>query len=222
MCCEMESYEPSIALIADETSQLYGAFGLHPHYSSDYNDEVEAKLVKAMELPRTLAWGECGLDYHYNRSPHDVQQAAFTRQIKCAVAAKKPLVVHSRAAEADTIKIMREHLPKEWLIHLHCFTDRKEMAVTLLEHFPNLCVGFTGAVTFPGADANRENIAAVPLDRLLLETDGPFMAPVPLRGRIAHPGMIPLVAVTVAQVKGVSVEEVLTQTRKNVTKIYGI
>ena len=128
---------------------------------------------------------------------------------------------------------MTSIIPPEYPIHLHwyvlkplepsnscSFTGSTEFLKQMLEYYPNLCVGSTGAVTFPSAQKNRETAKHIPLDRLLLETDGPFMAPPPFRGTPAHPGMIPLVAKTIAELHNVSVEEVLTHTRKNAHKVY--
>ncbi len=155
-------------------------------------------------------------------SDKEVQKKVFTRQIQKAVALKKPLVVHSRDAEQDTIEIMTKNIPKAHPIHLHCFTGSPEMALALLEAFPNLCIGFTGCITFQSAEDLRAVVKQIPLDRILLETDSPYMAPLPFRGHVCHPGMIPLVGNQVATIKGVTLEEVLDQTRKNAKRVYGV
>ena len=178
----------------------------------------------------------------YVFSPADVQRAVFARQIQRAVECKKPLIVHTRDAEDDTLRIMRAHCPVDMRIHVHCFTGSAKMAHTLLGTFANLKIGFTGAITFPKAVAERELIKELPLDvrprvcwvrlliiiiarllqRILLETDSPYMAPVPFRGRVSHPGLIPLVAECIADTKGVTIGAVIEQTRKNVTAVYGV
>jgi len=222
ICCDKETYTDTANLINGEHKKLYGGFGLHPHNAKEYDDDFEAKLLEAMKFPRTIAWGECGLDYYYLHSPKDTQCKVFARQIKRAVEVKKPLVVHSRDAEEDTIKILKEHAPKTWPIHVHCFTSSLAMAQTLLQHFTNLYFGFTGAITFGNASALRDVVAKIPLQRILLETDSPYMSPEPFRGHVAHPGHIPLIAAKIAAVKGVSLEEVCKQTRANVKSLYGV
>eukprot|EP00808_Paulinella_micropora_P002067 g28820.t1 len=223
VCCERETYAPVMSLLEQDTEGVvHGAFGLHPHESKHWNDDVERALVEAMKHPKVVAWGECGLDYFYMHSDKELQQQAFARQIQLAVQTKKPLVVHSRDAEEDTLRILKEHAPKDWRIHIHCFTSSKPFAFALVQHFPNLCIGFTGALTFPKASALQEVVQALPLSRILTETDGPFMSPVPYRGGIAHPGHIPIIAQKIADLKGVSLEECLAQVRKNIKLVYGV
>ncbi len=204
------------------TGRLYAAFGVHPHEASKWNDEVEARFVAAMAHPRVLAWGECGLDYHYDMSPRDVQQRVFVRQMELAVQHGKPLVVHTREAEEDTVRLMTDHLPAHWPVHIHCCTSSRAMVEPLLAFFPNLKVGFTGCVTFPSANDIRDTVAVVPVERLLLETDAPFMAPVPFRGSVCHSGHVPWVAARLAAEKGVSVEELVRVTRANAKQLYGV
>lgn len=223
VCCDVESYDPIMSLLDnDKTGKLYGAFGIHPHEAKRWTPEVEARLVKAMKHPKIIAWGECGLDFHYNNSPRQIQIDCFIRQIQLAVQHQKPLVVHSREADQDTLDILQQHLPKDHKVHLHCCTSSANMIAPLLAAFPNLYVGFTGCITFGTADENRKTVASVPINRLLLETDGPYMAPVPFRGQIAHPGMIPFVAEVMAKVHNVDLVTLLRQVRENTRFIYGI
>jgi len=186
----------------------------------DYNDEIENRIVKNMSKPTVVAWGECGLDYFKSEASTQQQHNAFTRQMKKAVELNKPLIVHSRDADDDTYRLMNECLPKDHPIHLHCFSSTLQFAEKMLSSFPNLCVGFTGAITFSSAAKQREVVTKIPLDRLLLETDGPFMAPDPWRGSIAHPGMVVRVGEEVAKLKGLSIDEVLKQTTTNVQRVY--
>jgi len=188
-----------------------------------YDDAIENRIVKNMSKPTVVAWGECGLDYFKSKATVEQQHNAFLRQMKKAVELGKPLIIHSRDAQEDTIRLTGEALPKDWKIHLHCFTGSDfAFADQMMKQFPNLCIGFTGAVTFSSAKATREQVIKnVPIDRILLETDGPFMAPEPNRGKIAHPGMIPLVGSTIADLKGLSLDEVLQKTVENTNRIYG-
>lgn len=223
VCCFAAAFDPTDAFMRENVHEgVYASYGIHPHAASEYTDEIEARIARAMEHPKTVAWGECGLDYFKNFSPHDVQRDVFERQMRKAVELDKPIVIHSRDADDDTLRLMREHLPRERRIHMHCFGSDAAFAQTLMSEWPNLFVGFTGAITFGNAQRNRAVVKVVPLDRLLLETDGPFMAPVPHRGKVAHPGMIPLVANKVAEIKEESLEHVITTTRENVRRMYGV
>merc|ERR1712176_2234 len=167
------------------------------------NEEKQHLNENTIKNPKVVAVGECGLDFHYNRSPQDMQKKVFIEQIEIAKQLDMPLVIHSRKAERDTVEIMKQYCPKNKRIHLHCFTDSVEYAKVMLDAFPNLMIGFTGAITFKNANKNRETVRQVPLNRLLLETDGPYMSPMPYRGKVAHPGYIPLVAEVVAKMHGI-------------------
>jgi TatD DNase family protein len=218
--CDPQSIEATLALL--EIPEAYGAFGIHPHDAKAYDDGLEARLRAALAHPKAVAWGEIGLDYHYDFSPREVQRGAFARQIRQGVALGKPLIVHTREAEADTLEILEREAPRDWRIHVHCFTSSPAMAERLLSSFPNLCLGFTGIVTFKNAQELQAVARATPLDRLLLETDGPYLAPVPHRGQPAHPGHIPLIAAKLAELKGTTAEAVYAAARENTRKIYGI
>ncbi len=219
IACDPDAFEPTRALLENEG--VYASFGVHPHDAERYTPEVEARLKDALALPKTLACGEMGLDYHYDHSPRDRQREVFVRQIEIAVAAKKPLVVHTREAEADTLAVMRASVPREWPVHVHCFTSSRSLAESLLADFPNLCIGFTGILTFKNAGEVRETARIVPLDRLLVETDGPWLAPEPHRGKPAHPGHIPLVLARLAELKGVTAAEMARVTTENAVRLYG-
>ena len=151
-----------------------------------------------------------------------LQREVFARQIDLAVSLKKPLVVHTRFAEDDTLELLEKHLPDSHPVHVHCFTSSNTLAQSLLERFPSLRLGFTGVITFKNAPDVQDVVRNTPLDRILLETDSPYMAPEPFRGRIAHPGHVSYVADAVAKLKGVSRAEVLAACRKNTRQIYGI
>lgn len=218
--CDPASIRPTLALLREDG--VHAAFGIHPHDAKAYSDGLEDELRAAMAEARTVAWGEIGLDYHYNLSPPEVQREVFARQIRAGVACGKPLVIHTREAEADTLDVLSREAPRDWRLHVHCFTSSADMAGRLLEGFPNLKLGFTGIVTFKNAGGLQEVVRATPLRRILLETDGPYLAPVPHRGKPAHPGHIPLIAQKVAELKGVPVEEVYAAAREATREVYGI
>jgi TatD DNase family protein len=205
---------------------VYGAIGCHPHEAKHYTQEVEESIIKDMTTGpykhKILAWGECGLDYHYNNSPAAVQREAFAKQIQAAVKLNKPLVVHTREAEADTLEILRAHLPRDHPTHIHCFTSSAAFATSLISEWSRLCLGFTGVVTFKNSKAVREAVSVVPADRILLETDGPYMSPQSQRGKTCHSGMLPETANSLAQQKNMSLPDFYATVRANTRRIYGI
>ncbi|KAA6401034.1 MAG: putative hydrolase, TatD family protein [Streblomastix strix] len=187
-------------------------FGLHPHNSKEYDDKLELRLVeifaKYRESGKVLAWGEIGLDYHYDFSPRDVQRAVFIRQLKKSNELELPIVLHIREADDDALKIIRENVTdKQKRIHLHCYTSSPPFALQLVQEYPNLFVGFTGVVTFKNSRQIQDTVKALPLDRILLETDAPYMSPIPFRGQTCHSGMIPQTAQKIAELKGVTQDE---------------
>ncbi|KAK9331636.1 hypothetical protein V1520DRAFT_337328 [Lipomyces starkeyi] len=216
--------------------EYYFTMGCHPHCAKLYNEDVEAEMVRALSHPRCVAVGECGLDYKKSQSPHDIQRKVFARQIKLAVSLNKPLVVHTREAEEDTLNILRAHLPRQHLMHVHCFTDSASMARTLLSEFPNCVIGITGVITFQTLKSTTELLKMGGpglLGRLVLETDSPFMVPSNCQRKkkpvyaVSHSGMIPYTAVRVAELLSsmdheVGAEEVLVITRANARRIYGV
>jgi len=220
--CSLKALDPTQHLL--QYDNIYGAFGLHPLSAHEWDDDVAERVQSLLTHPKAVAVGEAGLDYHYESDPevHEVQKKVFRTQMELSTALDLPLVIHTREAESDTLALMREHLPKCARVHVHCFTSSLEMASQLLADFPNLCIGFTGVITFKNAQEIRDVVKIVPLDRILLETDGPFMAPVPYRGKVAHPGHIPKIAAEVAKVKDIDYNEVLEITRQNANRMYGI
>ncbi|KAH9474980.1 Putative deoxyribonuclease TATDN2 [Psilocybe cubensis] len=202
--------------------EYWFVMGVHPHDAKSYTDEVENDILEAMAHPRCVGWGEMGLDYHYDNSPRDIQQAVFTRQLKQAVRLGKPLTIHTREADDDTERILKAEVPKDHKIHIHCFTDSPGFAQRLLDHFPNLYIGITGVITYStNVDTSTvvQNMVAPPSEplstsptsmRILLETDAPFMVPSNLyddlpaiRGKklpVCHTAMIPWTAKFVADI----------------------
>lgn len=193
------------------------AIGVHPHHAQVYGgDAKRAAHVVREQVARTpfaRAIGEIGLDYHYDYSPRDVQLAVFRSQVRLARELKLPIVVHSREAETDTIDGLRSAGGGEVNGVLHCFTGTRELAEASLDMGFYLSVA--GIVTFPGASDLRDIVRYVPLDRLLVETDSPFLAPAPHRGSRNEPAHVNRVAETVAGIKGVSVAELARITTAN-------
>eukprot|EP00112_Aurelia_sp_Birch-Aquarium-sp1_P006334 Seg1701.8 transcript_id=Seg1701.8/GoldUCD/mRNA.D3Y31 product="putative deoxyribonuclease TATDN2" protein_id=Seg1701.8/GoldUCD/D3Y31 len=204
---------------------VWGTFGMHPHNAKHYNDDFEAKIISCLSHPKAVALGECGLDYSLrSASPKDQQHIVFKRQLKVAVNLKKPVVVHCREAESDCFDIMKEILPQDWKIHLHCYTGDLKMAETYMAHFPNLYFGITNLVTYPSASQVHQNATDLPLRRILLETDAPYFVPQRLKNssRVSMPGMIMYVAQKIAKFHDCTLDKVLSICQKNAENLYGI
>lgn len=192
--------------------------GAHPHNAKDFRVEAHEKLLELMAHPLVVGIGEIGLDYHYDHSPRDVQRAVFAEQLEAAADLRMPVAIHLREAHDDGEAIMRQvGLPAEGCI-LHCFTGD----AALLDPFLDLgCyVSFAGPVTFKKADAIREAAALVPLERLLVETDSPFMTPEPYRGRPNEPALTVFTARRIAEVRGLSDVELARATWRNSVRLF--
>ena len=199
--------------IASAHDGVWATAGVHPHDASQGLDGIEELLSD----PTVVAVGECGLDYHYDHSPRDVQREVFAAQVAMAARHDLALVVHSRDAWEDTFAILAaEGVPDRTV--LHCFTGGPDEARRCLDLGAYL--SFSGIVTFPGAPEVREAAALCPPDRLLVETDSPFLAPVPHRGRPNRPALVPVVGAVVAEVRGVPVEDVSEVTFANSARVH--
>jgi TatD DNase family protein len=189
-------------VVAAVHSEVHATVGLHPHEARHGVDTI-ADLFDGPHAP--VAVGECGLDYHYDHSPRDAQREAFAAQIAIAHERALPLVIHTRAAWDDTFAILdREGVPER--VVFHCFTGGPDEARRCLDR--GAYVSFSGIVTFPGAPEVRAAAEIVPLDRMLVETDSPYLAPAPNRGRRNRPAWVPLVGACLAEVHGVSVDAI--------------
>ena len=198
---------------AAASDRVWATVGVHPHEARHGIGGIEEMLGS----DRVVAVGECGLDYHYNHSPRADQQAAFALQIKMAHRHKMPLVIHSREAWDDTFAILDEGGMPDHTV-FHCFTGGPEEARAALDRGAYL--SFSGIVTFPSADDVRAAAALCPLDRLLAETDSPYLAPVPRRGKANTPANLPLVGEALAQVHGLALATVAERTWDNAASFY--
>lgn len=213
---DIASAEHGIKL-AETYDFVYASVGVHPHEAKDAPEDLRERIISLSRHPKTLAVGEIGLDYHYDFSPRDVQQKVFELQLETALELDMPVIVHDREAHADTLAMLKKYKPKGIV---HCYSGSAEMAAELLRL--GLYIGFTGAVTFKNARRLLEAVAAVPLDRLLVETDCPYMAPEPYRGRRCDSSMIAETAATIARIKGIPAQELLDITCRNARDVYGI
>ncbi len=197
---------------------VFATQGIHPHEAETYGPSVEAEIRTHIDGKKILAVGEIGLDYYYDHADRTVQREVFANQLKIAIEANKPIVVHSREADADTAAILAEYAPALTAKGvIHSFTSSLELAERCLDM--GFCLGFNGIITFNKADNVRQVLAATPIDRVLLETDAPYLTPVPYRGAENAPNYLPFVAEKVAEVKQTSVGEVLSTTYQNSERV---
>jgi TatD DNase family protein len=203
---------------------IYGAIGAHPHEASLYDDALERKLAAMSEHEKVIGWGEIGLDYHYDHSPRDTQRRVFSRQLRLALDRRLPAIIHTREAEDDTIQILRE----DWAQPggaaiggiIHCFTGTQSLADAALEM--GFYISFSGVLTFKNADALRDVARSVPMERLLVETDCPYLAPLPYRGKRNEPAFVRETATRLAELKGISVEEIARATSGNFKGLFNL
>jgi TatD DNase family protein len=202
--------------LADRYPFFYATIGVHPHDAAKANRETYRRLGELVGHPKVVAIGEIGLDFHYDHSPRAVQRDVFVEQMRIARDARKPIVIHTRSAWPDTIALLREHWAEpgqQFGGIMHCFSEgprEAEEALALGFH-----VSFAGIVTFPKATAIQEAARIVPADRLLIETDAPFLAPVPKRGKRNEPAFMVETARKMAELRGVTPEEIAQVTSVN-------
>ena len=194
--------------------KLYGVFGVHPLVAEKFNENID--------IPKGLALGEIGLDYHYKGYSADLQKKVFLKQLEIGLKAGLPFVFHLREAENDAFEILQQIDSEDIKAHIHCYTGTPEFAQRVLSLKGNYFFGFTGAVTFDKTATIREAAASIPLNKILLETDAPYLAPVPFRGKTCTPAMIPQIAQVLAKVKEVSIDEIFKACRENTREMYGI
>lgn len=216
---DMETSVKSIAL-AKEYSFIYAAVGVHPHSASDMDDETLSIIASLAENKKVRAIGEIGLDYHYDFSPRDVQKRRFVEQIDLARQLKLPVIVHDREAHGDIMDIFKKNRIKEVGGVLHSFSGSAEMALECLKL--GLYLSISGPVTFQNAKKTIEAVKVIPLDMLLIETDSPYLTPVPHRGKRNYPGYVRYVAEKIAEIKGITYEEAAQKTAENGKRLFGI
>ena len=194
---------------------VYTAIGVHPHDARFYDDAAESRIKQLIETgERVVAWGEIGLDFHYDNSPRDVQIEVFRRQLHAARECDLPVIIHTREAESETIELIRNNYDGAARRGVfHCFSGSRELAERALAL--DFMISFSGIVTFRKAEDLREIAKKVPLDRLLVETDCPFLAPVPNRGKRNEPAFVVEVARCIAELRGLELDEIARVTTEN-------
>lgn len=204
--------------LVEEHDFLYAAVGWHPVDAIDMTDEDLAWIEELAAHPKVVAIGETGLDYHWDKSPKEVQQDVFRRQIRLAKKVKLPIVIHNREATQDVLTILREEDAKEVGGVMHCFGGSVETANESIEM--NFMISLGGPVTFKNAKKPKEVAKEIPLEYLMVETDAPYLAPHPYRGKRNEPGYVKLVAEQIAELRGLSYEEVAEATTANANKFF--
>ena len=230
--CDPAAFSSSFGMWSELLAEpnVWGTFGIHPHNAKYYYSsgvELEDKLLKCLEHPKCVAFGEIGLDYsEHSPSDSQTQRKIFEHQLQLALPFNKPLVLHCRDAEEELHHILSKHVPSEWFIHLHCFTGSPQTAKRFLDDFPNLYLGMCGNVTNQRQVNVRQVASDVPLGRLLIETDAPYMTPYNLpkasRCRFSHPALAFYVAKEIARLKKADLVDVLSTVRENTTVVYGV
>jgi len=207
----------AIQAIAEKYSNIFCSVGVHPHDSKDYNDSsLMERLAMHANHPKVVALGETGLDYYYNNSDQAAQIDCFKMHLEAGLKLDLPVIIHTRDADEDTIGCLDQYSGTKGVFH--CFSGSSEFAKRGLDR--GLYISFSGIITFKKADELREAVKYVPLDRILVETDSPFLAPLPHRGRRNEPAFTRYVAQLVAQIKKVPFEEVAQTTTENFFKLF--
>ena len=210
---------PQVRALAERYPNLYASVGVHPDYDN-VPQVTEQELVKLANHPRVVAIGETGLDHYRIKGGAEWQRERFRTHIRAARSSGKPLIVHMRDAAEDTLRIMREEGAPEVGGVMHCYTGTWDVAQAAMDL--GFWISFSGIVTFKNAAALREVAKKVPLDRMLIETDSPYLAPVPYRGKTNEPGLVRYVAEEIGRLRGVSLDEVATATSKNFFRLFKI
>ena len=204
--------------MAEKYPFVYGAIGVHPHDSREMTDDTVTELELLLRHPKAKAVGEIGLDYHYDFSPRDVQKKRFREQLEMARHVKKPVVVHEREALQDTLGMIREY--KDLTGVVHCFSGSWETAKAILDI--GWYISFTGVITFKNARKAIEVVEKMPPDRIMIETDCPYLAPEPMRGKRNSSLFLHYIAGKIASIRGISIEEAAALTMDNGKRFFGI
>jgi TatD DNase family protein len=206
--------------IAESYENIYAAVGWHPVDAIDMTEDDLKWIEELSDHPKVVAIGEMGLDYHWDKSPHDVQKEVFRKQIALAKKVNLPIIIHNREATEDIVAILREEEAKEVGGIMHCFSSTPEIAQECLDM--NFYISLGGPVTFKNAKEPKEVAKVVPMERLLIETDCPFLAPHPYRGKRNEPAYVKLIAEKIAELKEIPLDELAKRTTENAKELFRI
>ena len=221
ICTTLESYD-KIELIVQKYQNIYGTFGIHPHESNKYkevNSKYISKIVKKNK--KIIGLGETGLDFYYNHSDQEIQKKSFVEHIHSAIEMNKPIIVHSRNAETETYEILKsENKNSNLKILLHCFTGSESFAKKLLDL--NSFISVSGIITFKNSNELSEIVSKIPLENLLVETDSPYLAPIPYRGKPNEPSYIIHTIEKLSKIKNVPKDQIILSTTNNFKKLFNL
>ncbi len=218
ICTKLSEFD-GVRAIAERYDAVYCSVGVHPHEAEGEGQQDAARLVALANHPKVVGIGETGLDYYYEHSPRERQRDSFRSHIRAARDSGLPVIVHSRDAEDDTIALLREAWEEgPFTGVIHCFTAGPGLARAALEL--DLYISVAGIVTFKNANELRQTLSEVPIDRLLVETDSPYLAPAPKRGKRNEPAYVVHTAAALAELKGIAVEELIRATGDNVFRLF--
>jgi TatD DNase family protein len=213
--------EANMKLVFDliqKHSSVYGTLGIHPHEAKTWNHSIEDFMRTYYSHPKIVGFGEFGLDYYYMHSTKAEQRQVFEKQLELAAEFQMPIVIHSREAEQDTMDVIRPFLPKLPSVVFHSFSSSLPLAEFAIEH--NCYLGFTGMITFKNADNIRAALALAPLNKIVVETDAPFLAPVPHRGKENTSVFLPFIAQKIAELKNIPLDELQKILWQNTLKLF--
>jgi TatD DNase family protein len=208
--------------IAKNEDNIFATIGIHPHDATLFNDFIELELNKLAENKKVIAIGEIGLDYYYDHSPRELQIQVFKKQLDLAKKLDLPIIIHTRDAEDDTIDVLSEFKAKnsDSKILFHCFSGSQKLADFALSI--NAYISFSGIITFKKAEEIRSIVENTPIEKILVETDSPYLAPVPFRGKKNHPAFVSIVAKKVSEIKNIEESDVISITRRNTIDFFNL
>ena len=221
ICTTLESFE-KIRFIVEKYKNIYGTFGIHPHETKNFtNIDTKIILESINKSNKIIGIGETGLDYYYNNSDKNIQKKSFMTHINAAAELNIPLIVHSRNAETDTYKILKSKKNKSNLkVVVHCFTGSRDFAKKLLDL--DFYISVSGIITFKNSTELADTISFIPIDKLLVETDSPYLSPIPHRGKSNEPSFLKYTVDKLAQIKNLPVDDIKKKTSDNFLKIFNL
>ena len=221
ICTTLESFE-KIKLIIVKYKNIYGTFGIHPHESKKYTN-IDSKFIYNLKnkYKKIIGIGETGLDFHYNHSDKKIQKKSFVEHISAASQLNIPVIVHSRNAETDTYEILKSEKKNSNLkVLIHCFTGSKDFAKKLIDI--NCYISISGIITFKNSTKLTDAVASIPIENLLVETDSPYLAPEPFRGKLNEPSYLKYIVDKLSRIKNLPKEVVMKKTLDNFSKIFNL